>query len=121
MDTVITEDLLATAIVGINEDERRNRQDVLTNILIHVDIVLPGKSGSNYRFAALTRRLGRFRRSLRSSSLCSRYTSLRLTCQPSCCKTRCARRYSQFGRDVARSRSRIFNSPCIVYAPSGKS
>jgi len=44
MDTIVIKDLLARAIIGINEEERRNKQDVLMNILIHVDTSLPGKT-----------------------------------------------------------------------------
>jgi FolB domain-containing protein len=36
-DRILIHDLLARGIVGINEDERRERQDVLVNVVMWVD------------------------------------------------------------------------------------
>ena len=36
-DQIQIQDLLLRTIIGINEEERRNRQDVLINIDLHVD------------------------------------------------------------------------------------
>ncbi len=37
-------DLLARCIVGINEDERREKQDVIINITLSADLSVPGKT-----------------------------------------------------------------------------
>lgn len=37
MDKVIIKDLLLRGIIGINDDERVNKQDILINIVIYVD------------------------------------------------------------------------------------
>ena len=37
MDQIIIKDLLLRGIVGINEDERTNRQDILINVAMWVD------------------------------------------------------------------------------------
>ncbi len=44
MDKIYIRDLMVRCIVGINDDERVNRQDVLFNILLHVDLERAGKS-----------------------------------------------------------------------------
>ncbi|MCL7454262.1 MAG: dihydroneopterin aldolase [Anaerolineae bacterium] len=36
-DQIVIKDLLLRTIIGINEEERRNRQDVLINITLHAD------------------------------------------------------------------------------------
>jgi dihydroneopterin aldolase/D-erythro-7,8-dihydroneopterin triphosphate epimerase len=53
-DQIVIKDLLLRTIVGINEEERRNRQDVLINITLHADTRLAGASDEiedavNYR------------------------------------------------------------------------
>ncbi len=44
MDFILIEDLLARCIIGINEDERRNRQDVVINIVMGTDTRGSGRS-----------------------------------------------------------------------------
>ena len=53
-DQIVIRDLLLRTIIGINEEERRNRQDVLINITLHADIRPAGASDDiedavNYR------------------------------------------------------------------------
>lgn len=53
-DQIHIKDLLLRTIIGINEEERRNRQDVLINLVLFVDTRLAGKSddiaqAANYR------------------------------------------------------------------------
>ena len=53
-DQIQIKDLLLRTIIGINEDERRNRQDVLINIVLHADTRAAGASDEiedavNYR------------------------------------------------------------------------
>lgn len=38
MDKIIIRDLLLRGIVGINPDERKNKQDILINMVIYADI-----------------------------------------------------------------------------------
>jgi len=59
-DQIQIKDLLLRAILGINEEERRNRQDVLVNITLHADTRAAGRSDDiadavNYR--TLTKRI----------------------------------------------------------------
>ena len=59
-DQIQIKDLLLRAILGINEEERRNRQDVLINITLHADTRAAGRSDDiadavNYR--TLTKRI----------------------------------------------------------------
>ncbi|MHB9032453.1 MAG: 2-amino-4-hydroxy-6-hydroxymethyldihydropteridine diphosphokinase [Anaerolineae bacterium] len=56
-DRILIKNLLVRAIIGINEDERRNRQDVLINVAMDVDTLPAGISDSiedsvNYRTVA---------------------------------------------------------------------
>jgi FolB domain-containing protein len=44
VDRIIISDLRSRCIVGINEDERREKQDVTFNISIHADLKKPGES-----------------------------------------------------------------------------
>src|SRR5512142_2049031 len=44
MDRILISDLLVRCIVGINEDERREKQDVLINLAISADLSKAGKS-----------------------------------------------------------------------------
>ena len=44
MDRIIITDLRTRCIVGINEDERREKQDVVISLTIHTDLHKAGKS-----------------------------------------------------------------------------
>ncbi len=44
MDRIIISDLSVRCIIGINEDERREKQDVLINLSIYADIEKAGMS-----------------------------------------------------------------------------
>lgn len=44
MDKIIIEDLLVRSIIGINPDERVNKQDILINMVLYTDI---GEAGKN--------------------------------------------------------------------------
>jgi dihydroneopterin aldolase/D-erythro-7,8-dihydroneopterin triphosphate epimerase len=53
-DQIHIKDLLLRTIVGINDEERRNRQDVSINITLYADLHTPGASDNiedtvNYR------------------------------------------------------------------------
>jgi len=53
-DRIEIKDLLVRGVVGLNEDERRKRQDILVNLTLVTDIRGPGASDSiegscNYR------------------------------------------------------------------------
>ena len=53
-DQILIKDLLLRTIIGINPEERRNRQDVLINIVLHADTHAAGVSDDiedavNYR------------------------------------------------------------------------
>lgn len=37
MDRIIITDLLARCIIGVNEDDRRNKQDVVINLSVYAD------------------------------------------------------------------------------------
>lgn len=56
-DRIEIKDLLVRGIVGVNENERRKRQDILLNLVLHVD-VRPGAESDdiartvNYRTVA---------------------------------------------------------------------
>jgi len=59
-DQIVIRDLLLRTILGINEEERRNRQDVLINIILYADTRTAGASDDiedavNYR--TITRRI----------------------------------------------------------------
>jgi dihydroneopterin aldolase/D-erythro-7,8-dihydroneopterin triphosphate epimerase len=59
-DRILIQDLWLRTIVGINEEERRDRQDVLINLALHVDTRAAGRSDAiedavNYR--TLTKRV----------------------------------------------------------------
>ena len=56
LDTIFIRDLLVRGIVGINPEERANRQDILVNATLWVDTRAPGLSDNiedtvNYRTA----------------------------------------------------------------------
>lgn len=44
MDRILISDLLVRCIVGVNEDERREKQDVVINLSISTDLARAGKS-----------------------------------------------------------------------------
>jgi FolB domain-containing protein len=44
MDKIIIKDLLLRGIIGVNEDERVNKQDILINIVIYFDTWAASKS-----------------------------------------------------------------------------
>jgi dihydroneopterin aldolase/D-erythro-7,8-dihydroneopterin triphosphate epimerase len=53
-DSIHIQDLLLRTIVGVNEDERNNRQDVVLNLTLHTDLHAAGQSDDladtvNYR------------------------------------------------------------------------
>ena len=57
LDTIFIRDLLVRGIVGINPEERANKQDILVNASFAIDTRLPGGSDRiedtvNYRTAA---------------------------------------------------------------------
>jgi D-erythro-7,8-dihydroneopterin triphosphate epimerase len=60
IDQIHIKDLLLRAIIGVNQEERRDRQDVLINLVLHVDTRPAGVSDDidqavNYRI--LTKRI----------------------------------------------------------------
>ncbi len=46
MDKIYIRDLLLRCIIGINSDERVNKQDVVTNVTLYADLSKPGQSDS---------------------------------------------------------------------------
>ncbi len=44
MDRIIISDLLVRSIIGVREDERKDKQDVLINLSLDVDLRKAGKS-----------------------------------------------------------------------------
>ncbi len=44
MDRILIHDLLVRCVIGVNEDERREKQDVVINITLSADLSEPGKS-----------------------------------------------------------------------------
>ncbi len=44
MDRILINDLLVRCIIGVNEDERREKQDVVINIAISADLAKAGAS-----------------------------------------------------------------------------
>ena len=53
-DTIEIQDLLVRTIIGVSEEERRDKQDVLISVALHTDTALPGKTDDladavNYR------------------------------------------------------------------------
>lgn len=54
LDQILIQDLLLRTIIGINDEERRNKQDVLINIILWADTHTAGESDAiddavNYR------------------------------------------------------------------------
>jgi len=59
-DQIRIQDLLLRTILGINEEERRNRQDVLINIVLHADTRAAGASddiGDAVNYRTITKRV----------------------------------------------------------------
>ena len=44
MDRILIQDLLVRCIIGVNEDERKQKQDVLINLTLTADLSKAGKS-----------------------------------------------------------------------------
>jgi FolB domain-containing protein len=44
MDRIFIKDLLVRCIVGVNEEERHEKQDVIINVVLFADLRKPGKS-----------------------------------------------------------------------------
>ncbi len=44
MDRILINDLLVRCIIGVNEDERREKQDVIINLALSADLAKAGKS-----------------------------------------------------------------------------
>lgn len=44
MDKILIKDILVRCIIGVNDDERREKQDVIINISISVDLRQAGRS-----------------------------------------------------------------------------
>lgn len=44
MDRILIHDLLVRCIIGVDDDERREKQDVLINVVLSADLRRPGKS-----------------------------------------------------------------------------
>lgn len=62
MDKIVIKDLLLRGIIGVNDDERSNKQDILINLVIFVDTRKAGVSDKiadavNYR--TITKRIVR--------------------------------------------------------------
>lgn len=60
MDKIIVEDLLVRSIVGINPDERVNKQDILINMVLFVDIRDAGKTddiNASVNYKSVTKRV----------------------------------------------------------------
>ncbi len=56
-DKILIEDLLLRCIIGANDDERRDKQDVLINLAMYTDVFRPGETDNiddaiNYRTIA---------------------------------------------------------------------
>jgi FolB domain-containing protein len=56
-DTLTIKDLLVRTVIGVSEEERRDKQDVLISITIFTDTAVPGKTDNladavNYRTIA---------------------------------------------------------------------
>jgi FolB domain-containing protein len=59
-DTLIIRDLLVRTVIGVTEEERRDKQDVLISVALETDTAAPGKSDDiadavNYR--TITKRI----------------------------------------------------------------
>ncbi|HEX2952320.1 MAG TPA: dihydroneopterin aldolase [Armatimonadota bacterium] len=60
MDKILINDLLVRCIIGVNEDERRNTQDVVINIVLSADLHTPGRTDrleDTVNYSALKKRI----------------------------------------------------------------
>ncbi|HEY3379104.1 MAG TPA: dihydroneopterin aldolase [Armatimonadota bacterium] len=60
MDRILIKDLLTRCVIGVNEGERRNKQDVLINIALQVDLRTPGRTDQlddTVNYSALKKRI----------------------------------------------------------------
>jgi FolB domain-containing protein len=60
MDRILISDLLVRCIIGIRDDERKDKQDVLINLSLSVDLRKAGKSdriGDSVDYAALKKQI----------------------------------------------------------------
>ncbi len=60
MDRILIRDLLARCIIGVRDEERRQKQDVLINLSLSVDLRLPGKTDrleDSVDYSALKKRI----------------------------------------------------------------
>lgn len=60
MDKIIIKDLLVRSIIGINPDERVNKQDILINIVLFADIRTAGKTdniSTSVNYKSVTKRV----------------------------------------------------------------
>lgn len=60
MDRILISDLLVRCIIGIRDDERKEKQDVVINLSLAVDLQAAGKSDSikdSVDYAALKKRI----------------------------------------------------------------
>ena len=44
MDRILISDLRARTVIGVNDEERREKQDILINVTIFADLLKAGKS-----------------------------------------------------------------------------
>jgi FolB domain-containing protein len=44
MDRILVKDLLVRCIIGVNDEERRAKQDVVVNLVLHADLRRPARS-----------------------------------------------------------------------------
>ena len=60
MDKILIKDLLVRSIIGINPDERVNKQDILINMVLFADIRTAGKTDSiktSVNYKSVTKRV----------------------------------------------------------------
>jgi FolB domain-containing protein len=60
MDRILISDLLVRCIIGIRDDERKNKQDVLINLSLSVDLRKAGKSdriGDSVDYVAIKKQI----------------------------------------------------------------
>lgn len=60
LDKIIISDLLLRGIIGINPDERKNKQDILINLVIYVDTraaAISDKIADSTNYKTITKRI----------------------------------------------------------------
>lgn len=60
MDRILIHDLLVRCILGVNDEERREKQDVVINVALSADLSRPGKSdrfGDTVDYRAIKKRI----------------------------------------------------------------